>query len=448
MKLCKLYLLTISFIVGITSATVGQTTTVHATGLNTPNKIIKCPENSLLVAEAGTTAPNTGRISVVDRTSGARHTLIAGLPSAVSFLGGPMGDPDGPSGLLLRGNFLFVTIGVGDAVLPGAGPGLETPNPTPSSPIFNSILEIRLPGGYSDLDSSFTLTPAHQVALDTGNTVTLTNLEGLEIEVRLVADLPDWRPDPRPTEPNNVKASHLYGVEIWQKQLFVADAGHNNIKAVTRYGGDVEVLTVFPSRPNPIFPIGGPFIEAVPDNLHRFGNRLLVPLLTGFPFIVGGSEIQIVNIKGGESEVLIDGLSSAIDIVKAGDDEEEVVEGRSDDESALAGPIRRDGKVVADSIGRIDAVAGGKGVASAEASFGSPLVLPPGDKNAYYTLEFSTDMRNGTPGRLRYYSSPIATPLELVTNLTTPTSMARDGDTGNIFITNIRPGTVTKVSFP
>ena len=117
-----------------------QTSMVHTTGLNTPNKIINAPDNSMIVAEAGTTMPNSGRLSIVDRTTGARHTLISGLPSAVSFLGSPAGDPDGPSGIVLQGNKLWMTIGVGDSVLPGGGPGLETPNPNPSSPIFISVL--------------------------------------------------------------------------------------------------------------------------------------------------------------------------------------------------------------------------------------------------------------------------------------------------------------------
>src|SRR5829696_2734697 len=101
------------------TAAAGQTAMVHTAGLTAPNKIINAPADSMIVAEAGTTMPNTGRLSIVDRTSGARHTLISGLPSAVSFLGGPMGDPDGPSGIVLQGNRLWVTIGVGDAVLPG-----------------------------------------------------------------------------------------------------------------------------------------------------------------------------------------------------------------------------------------------------------------------------------------------------------------------------------------
>lgn len=72
----------------------------------------------------------------------------------------------------------------------------------------------------------------------------------------------------------------------------------------------------------------------------------------------------------------------------------------------------------------------------------------PGDENAFYTLEFSTNLLGGAPGRLRYYSAPDASPVNLITNLITPTSMVRDGETGNIYITNIGPGTITKVVLP
>ena len=373
-----------------------QTATVHTTGLNTPNKIINAPDNSMIVAEAGTTMANTGRLSIVDRTSGARHTLITGLPSAVSFLGGPQGDPDGPSGIALQGNKLWVTIGVGDAVLPGGGPGLETPNAMPSSPIFNSVLELTLPGGFANLDSGFVLTPAHQLTLDAGNTVTLQNAEGVTLSIKLVADLPDWRPAPRPDAPNNVKAAHLYGIESWQRSLFVVDSGHNEIKEISRKTGAVSVFIAFPARPNPT-PVGGPFIEAVPTNIHRFGNQMMVPLLTGFPFVPGIAEVRRVNLKDGSDEQFIGGLTSAMDILKVDTDEKSAT---------------------------------------------------PGDGNAFYTLEFSTNMLMGAPGRLRFYATPDAAPVNVLTNLITPTSMTRDDTTGNLYVTHIAPGTISKVVFP
>ncbi|PYT00662.1 MAG: hypothetical protein DMF63_06390 [Acidobacteria bacterium] len=398
----------------------GQTAMVHTIGLNAPNKIINAPAHSMIVSEAGTTMPNTGRLSIVDRFSGARHTLISGLPSAVSFLGGPAGDPDGPSGIALQGNRLWMTIGVGDSVVPGGGPGLETPNPTPSSPLFDSVLELTLPGGFATLDSGFVLTAAQQLLLNSGATVTLRNAEDRSITIRLVADLPNWRPAPRPDAPNNVKASHLYGVEVWNKSLFLNDAGHNDIKQVSRITGDWSVYVAFPPRVNPT-PIGGPFIEAVPSNIHRFGNQLLVPMLTGFPFVQNFAEVRRVSLKDASDEQFIGGLTSAMDILKVENDGDKGAAESTD----AAGSIFVNGKRDA-----------------------AQQLLTPGDGSSFYTLEFSTNMLMGAPGRLRFYATPDAAPVNVLSNLITPTSMARDGENGNLFITNIGPGTITKVTFP
>ena len=380
-----------------------QTSTVLTGNLNSPNKIITGAGNSLLVSEAGTAMPNTGRISLVDRTSGAKTALISGLPSAVSYLGGPAGDPDGPSGILLRGRTLYVTIGVGDAIVPGPGQGLESPNPgTPSSPLFDSVLEITLPGGYQQLTNGFVLTAANQAVLAAGGHVTLTNSSRAQLGIDLIANLPDSRPAPTPDFPNNVKSSHLYGVEMFQKDLYVVDSGHNNIRRVSLRDGSSSILVTFPSRPNPL-PFGPPFVEAVPDSVHRVGNRLLVTLLTGFPFVPGLAEVRSVEIKSGENNGLIPNLTSAIDVLSGG--------------------------------GEDDATAGSNG-AKTTAS---------GDTDSYYTLEFSINQLAQAPGRLRYYSTPSAAPVDVLTTLITPTSMARDED-GSIYITSIATGTITKVT--
>lgn len=368
-----------------------QTTSVITDGLNHPTKIITVADNSLLVSESGTMTPNTGRISVIDRTTGVRHTLIGGLPSGVNNLGGPP-DTDGTTGIFLKGNLLYVSSGVGDAVI-NVGPGLELPNPTgASSPIFNSIIEITLPGGYASLASSFTMTLAEQAALAVNTPVVLTNAEGEQIAIRMVADLPDYRAEPRPTAPDNVRASHLFGVEMYQKQLYVVDAAFNLIHRVDIGSGTTTAFATFPNKLNPLFPgLGGPFIEAVPDNIHRVGNRLLVPMLTGFPFVPGLAEVQVVSLNDGSHETLIPGLTSAIDVLHLESDE---------------------------------------GV------------------DSFFTLEFSANQLAGAPGRLRYFSSADALPVTVVPVVITPTSMARDDNTGDIFITNIFPGTVTRVQFP
>jgi len=90
-------------------------TTVLASDLRAPTKIILSQNGNLLVAEQGN-GPNTGRISILDPSNGERRTLLDGLPSAINNLGGEPA-PSGPSGLAMRGRTLFIAIGVGDAAL-------------------------------------------------------------------------------------------------------------------------------------------------------------------------------------------------------------------------------------------------------------------------------------------------------------------------------------------
>ena len=115
-----------------------QQATVFASGLLNPSKIITGPGGSLLAAETGTT-PNSGRISVIS-PSGTRSTLIDGLPSG---LGPPAGDADGPNGLLLDGNTLYIAVGEGDLYANGTVPGTTIVNAAGiSSPIFDTLLQV------------------------------------------------------------------------------------------------------------------------------------------------------------------------------------------------------------------------------------------------------------------------------------------------------------------
>jgi hypothetical protein len=77
-------LITVALMSVITITTFAQTTSVLTVGLDKPSKVIASADNSLLVAESGTSLPNNGRISVVNRTTGHRQTLIDGLPSGVN----------------------------------------------------------------------------------------------------------------------------------------------------------------------------------------------------------------------------------------------------------------------------------------------------------------------------------------------------------------------------
>src|SRR5436190_18188188 len=182
--------LSVVFIFG--SVSEAQTTSIFTTGLTLPNKIINAGDNSLLVSEAGTTTPNTGRVSLVDRTTGARQTLISGLPSGVNNLGGAP-TSSGPSGLRLQGHTLDLTIAGGDAVQ-NIG-GVEIQSPTPSSQLFNSVLELVLPGNYEEATSAFALSGADQTALANGASITIANAGGQKVEIRMVANFPDYIPN-------------------------------------------------------------------------------------------------------------------------------------------------------------------------------------------------------------------------------------------------------------
>jgi hypothetical protein len=366
-----------------------QGTSVFTTGLNRPAKMITAGQASLMVAEAGTNAAsNTGRISLVNRTSGARRTLIDGLPSGVNNLGGAP-SVSGPSGLKLIDQTLYLAIGVGNSVM-NVGPGLELPNPNSSSQIFDSVMALTLPADYETLVSGFTLSAANQSTLAAGGQVVLTNAEGKQITIRMVINLPDFRAEPRPDAPNNVRASNLYGIEASGDSLYVVDAGFNHLYRVNIAGGTQTIFTTFAPKPNPTM-TGPPMVEAVPDNIRLVGGNLLVPYLTGFPFVQGLAEVRSVNLQSAAQSTFISNLTSAIDV------------------------LPMDGTGASDS---------------------------------YLALEFSANQLAQAPGRLKLFTSRTESPRILAADLITPTSLARDSSTGSIFVTEISPGRIIRVSAP
>jgi hypothetical protein len=124
----------------------------YMSGLRGPMKLVTLDDGNVLVAEAGAGA-NTGRISIIDRDR-RRFTIVDGLPSARFN-----GDPTGPSGVLLVGRRLFITIGGGDVSQPGPAQGSEIPNPSPASPLFSSILLLELDEKATRLPLGFWLPP-------------------------------------------------------------------------------------------------------------------------------------------------------------------------------------------------------------------------------------------------------------------------------------------------
>jgi hypothetical protein len=76
-------------------------------------------------------------------------------------------------------------------------------------------------------------------------------------------------------------------------------------------------------------------------------------------------------------------------------------------------------------------------------------VLPvkvPGGESVFYVLEFSSNMRENKPGRLLRFDSPTATPSVVAEGLISPTSVARDDRTGDLFVTEIFTGRIMKIA--
>jgi hypothetical protein len=350
-------------------------------GLQLPSKIIQGGKGNLIVAETGTFAPNSGRISIVDG-NGNRRTLLDGLPSGINEIG----DISGPGGLYLQGRTLYIVNGEGDATLAGPIPGTEVPNPSPSSPILSSVLALHFSGEVEKTATGFTLSLADHQALKNGDKVKLNNGKGDKVTLELVADFPDYTPDPLPFFPPNVRHSNPYGVTKIEDNLFVADGGQNAVFAVAIDSGSISTLTSFPPLPNPLFPgFGGPFIEAVPDSIREFDGQLYVTLLRGFPFLPGNSTVMKVNPSNGAATPLISGLTSAIDVL----------------------PVKDKGET------------------------------------SYLTLEISTNLLAGNPGRLQHFATPAGPGAVISSCLISPSSMVRDED--SLFVTEIFTGRIIKI---
>ena len=372
------------FLVSFNASAQTATSSVFATGLRAPIKIITSPKGNLLVAEAGS-GPNTGRISILD-LSGNRRTLLDGLPSGFAP---PDGAPSGPSGLAFRGRTLFVVIGSGDTVITGSGQGSEIPNPNISSPLFSSVLSLRLSPQAEETTQGFTMTVAHQAALLNQGFLILTDAAGNQLTIEVVTNFPNFTPNFRPDVPNNVRPANPFGIVIRGNTLYVVDAAQNIIYEVDSETGGTQTLTTFAPRQNPL-PFGPRVIDPVPNSIRLIGKSLLVSFLTGFPFPPGVADVRKVRLVNQAEEPFISGLTSAIDVLPSTN-------------------------------------ANGQGV--------------------FFTLEFSTAMTTpGTPGRLTRFDATGANPVVLLSNLVTPTSMAEVG--GNLFVTEIFAGRVTRVPAP
>ena len=353
----------------------------HVTGLRAPMKLVVHDSGAIFVAEAGA-GPNTGRVSVIDRDR-RRFSIIDGLPSGLYNR-----ESSGPSGVLLIGRRLFITIGSGDATVPGPAPGSELPNPAPTSPLFSSILVLEFIGEATELPLGFWLPPDSHGRVAKGEGVYLHNLDGQAARLSRLVDFPDYVAEPRPDVPNNVRLSNPYGLVGSETRLDVNDASRNLVFSVDVTTAEARVLARFPPVPNGA-PTGPPMIDPVPASIRGFGDLLLVSYLTGFPFAPGNASVQLVNRHTGVAQPLIGGLQTAIDVL----------------------PVSR-----------------GRGL--------------------FYVLEYSREFTAGGPGRVIRIDALDRAPLVLADTLDAPTSLALDPVTGDLLVSEQRRGRIVRVQVP
>jgi hypothetical protein len=363
----------------LTIAAAAQTASTLTGGLKGPGKIVYTEGGNLIVVESGQ-GPNTGRVSLVNRC-GNRITLVDGLPGSVSS----EGETSGPSGLALRGRTLFVSIGEGDALVAGDAPGSAKPNPNgPSSPLLSSVLTVEFPTEIDRSAGGFTMTAADHPTIKNSASFSLHNAQNETAAIKVLVDFPDFVPDPF----IGSRASNPFALAIDGNQLYVADAGGNLIRKVNIDTGAAEVLTGFAPLPNPL-PFGPPVVDAVPDGIRVFGDKLLVTFLTGFPFATGRAEIRSVELATGKQATFIAGLTTALDVL----------------------PVKT----------RLGA-------------------------DQFYVLEISSNLAQGTPGRLLRFDSPTATPIVIAGGLIGAVGITRDARSGDLFISETFTGRILQIT--
>jgi hypothetical protein len=347
-------------------------------GLKAPGKMLALETGAILVSESGTGAHDS-RITAFD-TDGNRLVLIEGLPSGRAF---PNNDPSGASGLALRNHTLYVAIGAGDSGIAGPVQGSEIPNPNKSSPIFSSVLALEFDRTVSGVSATFRVTPAQHQAIARGERVALVNDRLERATLRLVVDIPDHLPEPRPDSPLNARASNPFALEPdGSCALWLVDASRNLIWKVDICSSTFTTLVSFPPATNPT-PAGPPRIDAVPTSARQWNGDLLVSFLSGAPFLQGLGQVRLIKPSTGEHVPFFTGLRTVVDVLPFG-----------------------------------------------------------GETDGFFVLEFSRDLLAGLPGRVLFYDSPTAAPVTFAEGLVTPVNMAIDPRTGDLLVSQLALGRV------
>jgi hypothetical protein len=158
----------------------------------------------------------------------------------------------------------------------------------------------------------------------------------------------------------------------------------NTVVQVSVSTGRAKTLVRFPSAPSPS--PAAIMSEAVPTSVRAYGDRLLVSLLSGGPFVDGASRVMDVDPVTGAAAPFLTLLASTIDVLHR---------------TKASGAWQ------------------------------------------FLVLEYSTALLQGKPGRLLVYNTPDSQ--IMADNLPTPSAMAFDQATGKLYVTSRGDGTVVMI---
>lgn len=375
-----------TLLLAVVSGLAANNVSDFATGLQFPVKLLLTESGNLLVSET-TPELNTGRVSIVNR-NGVRRSLLEGLASGGHASAG--GPPLGPAGMVLRGKTLYICDGDGGLIVPGALPGTQAPNPAgPPSPLSSTILKIKLNHDVDTIQPGFRLTPAHHTLLGEGHVVTLTNMAGDRAEIEILTAFRPYTRDPflavRQSNPHSMILSR-------------GDDDHG------RDDDDGQTLFVADSG-----------MDALVKVDVKTGQK---QTFVKFP--------RIANPAGGAGAT----MDSVPNSIRAFGDEALV--------SLMSGfPFQ-------ERFARIRAVNLRTGAIRPviDGLWGSIDVLPQrlrGGRDRIFTLEF-------VAGRLMRFDSGVGT--QVAGGLMSPTAMAQDPDSGDLFVTEFATGKILRVRVP